>query len=133
MGLSRVQSSQFERHLSGAMFSCRRARLGLFLGGESDRVGGLVGLVRLAGRCGLATLIRWHVDLGVSTGANPAGKAMGLTSWPTPSEYRDWSVEQFPVALGDDSHLAVDDGDGGLVVDGVARQVKRGGPALRVG
>lgn len=39
---------------------------------------GLVPLVRLAERCELATLIRRHVDLGVSAGANPAGKAMSL-------------------------------------------------------
>ena len=94
---------------------------------------GLVPLVRLAERCELATLIRRHVELGVSTRANPAGEAMSLTSWPTPSPYQDWSVEQLPVTLGDDSHLAIDDGDGGLIVDGVARQVKPGGPALRVG
>ena len=94
---------------------------------------GLVALVGLAERCELATPIRRRVDLGVSTGANPAGKAMGLTSWPTPSEHRDRSVEQLPVALGDDGHLAIDDGDGGLIVDGVARQVEPGGPALRVG
>ena len=94
---------------------------------------GLVPLVRLAERCELATLIRRHVDLGVRTGADPAGKAMSPTSGPTPSQYRDRSVEQLPVPLGDDSHLAIDDGDGGLIVDGVARQVKPGGPALRVG
>lgn len=46
---------------------------------------------------------------------------------------QDWSVEQLPVTLGDDSDLAIDDGDGGLVVDGVARHVERGGPALRFG
>ena len=39
---------------------------------------GLVPLVRLAERCALASLIRRHVDLGVTTGANPAGKAMNL-------------------------------------------------------
>ena len=39
---------------------------------------GLVPLVRLAERCELAVLIRRHVKLGVSTGANPAGKAMTL-------------------------------------------------------
>jgi hypothetical protein len=39
---------------------------------------GLVPLVRLAERCELTTLIRRHVDLGVTTGANPAGKAMSL-------------------------------------------------------
>jgi hypothetical protein len=37
------------------------------------------------------------------------------------------------VAFGDDSDLAVDDSDGGLVVDGVAQHVERGGPALRLG
>jgi hypothetical protein len=41
---------------------------------------GLVPLVRLAERCELATLIRRHVDLGVTTGANPAGKAMSLVA-----------------------------------------------------
>ena len=94
---------------------------------------GLVALVGLAERCEFATLVRRHVDLGVGTGVNPAGNAVSLTSWPTPSGYRDRSVEQLPVTLGDDSHLAVDDGDGGLIVDGVARQVEPGGPALRVG
>ena len=39
---------------------------------------GLVPLVRLAQRCALAVLIRRHVKLGVSTGANPAEKAMTL-------------------------------------------------------
>jgi hypothetical protein len=39
---------------------------------------GLVPLVRLAERCALPSLIRRHVNLGVSTGANPAGKAMTL-------------------------------------------------------
>ena len=48
-------------------------------------------------------------------------------------DQQNWSVEQLPVTLGDDSDLAVDDGDGGLVVDGVARHVERGRPALRVG
>lgn len=48
-------------------------------------------------------------------------------------DQQDWSVEELPVTLGDDSDLAVDDGDGGLVVDGVAGHVERGGPALRVG
>src|SRR6266700_4782636 len=41
---------------------------------------GLVPLVRLAERCELAVLIRRHVDLRVSTGANPAGKAMSLVA-----------------------------------------------------
>ena len=41
---------------------------------------GLVPLVRLAERCELATLIRRHLDLGVTTGANPAGKAMSLVA-----------------------------------------------------
>ena len=41
---------------------------------------GLVPLVRLAERCELAVLIRRHVKLGVSTGANPAGKAMTLVA-----------------------------------------------------
>jgi hypothetical protein len=41
---------------------------------------GLVPLVRLAERCGLPTLIRRHVDLGVTTGANPAGRAMSLVA-----------------------------------------------------
>lgn len=76
---------------------------------------------------------RTRIRASQQTTSSPAGKAMSLTSWPTPSEYQDWSVEQLPVTLGDDSHLAIDDGDGGLIVDGVARQVKRGGPALRVG
>jgi hypothetical protein len=39
---------------------------------------GLVPLVRLAERCELAVLIGRHVKLGVSAGANPAGKAMTL-------------------------------------------------------
>jgi len=41
---------------------------------------GLVPLIRLAERCELATLIRRHVDLGVTTGTNPAGKAMSLVA-----------------------------------------------------
>jgi hypothetical protein len=41
---------------------------------------GLVPLIRLAERCELAALIRRHVDLGVTTGANPAGKAMSLVA-----------------------------------------------------
>jgi hypothetical protein len=41
---------------------------------------GLVSLVRLAERCELAVLIRRHVNLGVTTGANPAGKAMALVA-----------------------------------------------------
>jgi hypothetical protein len=41
---------------------------------------GLVPVVRLAERCALPSLIRRHVDLGVSTGANPAGKAMSLVA-----------------------------------------------------
>ena len=41
---------------------------------------GLVPLVRLAERCELPALIRRHVDLGASTGANPAGKAMSLVA-----------------------------------------------------
>jgi hypothetical protein len=41
---------------------------------------GLVPLVRLAERCELAALIRRHVNLGVTTGANPAGKAMSLVA-----------------------------------------------------
>lgn len=41
---------------------------------------GLVPLVRLAERCDLAVLIRRHVNLGVTTGANPAGKAMSLVA-----------------------------------------------------
>ena len=41
---------------------------------------GLVPLIRLAERCELPTLIRRHVDLGVTTGANPAGKAMSLVA-----------------------------------------------------
>lgn len=36
---------------------------------------GLVPLVRLAERHGLPDLISQHVDLGVTEGANPAGKA----------------------------------------------------------
>jgi hypothetical protein len=56
---------------------------------------GLVPLVRLAERCELATLIRRHVDLGVSTGANPAGKAMSLTSWPTPRSTRTGQSNSF--------------------------------------
>lgn len=39
---------------------------------------GLVALVRLAERCELAALVRRHVDLGCTAGANPAGKAMSL-------------------------------------------------------
>ena len=121
-GICRVQSSHVAGHVSASFWEAN-----LFVSV------GLVPLVRLAERCELATLIRRHVDLGVSTGAIRARKAMSLASWPTPSEYQDWSVEQLPVALGDDGHLAIDDGDGGLIVDGVARQVKPGGPALRVG
>ena len=41
---------------------------------------GLVPLVRLAERCELAVLIRRHVDLGSTAGANPAGKAMSLVA-----------------------------------------------------
>ena len=41
---------------------------------------GLVPVVRLAERCALPSLIRRHVDLGVSTGANPAGTAMSLVA-----------------------------------------------------
>jgi hypothetical protein len=41
---------------------------------------GLVPLVRLAERCELAVLIRRHVDLKVTTGANAAGKAMTLVA-----------------------------------------------------
>jgi Transposase DDE domain group 1 len=41
---------------------------------------GLVPLVRLAERCELAALVRRHVDLGVSTGANPAGKVMTIVA-----------------------------------------------------
>jgi hypothetical protein len=41
---------------------------------------GLVPLVRLAERCELAALVHRHVDLGVSTGANPAGKAMTIVA-----------------------------------------------------
>jgi hypothetical protein len=41
---------------------------------------GLIPLVRLAERCALPSLIRRHVDLGVSTGANPAGKVMTLVA-----------------------------------------------------
>ena len=35
-------------------------------------------MVRLAERCDLAVLIRRQVELGVTTGANTAGKAMSL-------------------------------------------------------
>ncbi|MBR7839671.1 IS1380 family transposase [Actinospica durhamensis] len=41
---------------------------------------GLVPVMRLAERCALPSLIRRHVDLGVSTGVNPAGKAMSLVA-----------------------------------------------------
>lgn len=41
---------------------------------------GLVPVVRLAERCELAALIRRHVHLGTTTGANPAGKAMTLVA-----------------------------------------------------
>lgn len=41
---------------------------------------GLVPLVRLAERCELAVLIRRHVNLKASTGANPAGKAITLVA-----------------------------------------------------
>ena len=41
---------------------------------------GLVALVRLAERCELAVLVRRHVNLAVTTGANPAGKAMTLVA-----------------------------------------------------
>ena len=62
-----------------------------------------------------------------------AGRVRDHGATPRTHVRQDWSVEQLPVTLGDDSDLAVDDGDGGLVVDGVARPVERGGPALRVG
>ena len=39
---------------------------------------GLVPLVGLADRCGLRALVAEHVRLGVTTGANPAGKAMTI-------------------------------------------------------
>jgi Transposase DDE domain group 1 len=42
--------------------------------------GGLVLLIRIAERCELAVLVRRHVKLGVTTGANPAGKAMTLVA-----------------------------------------------------
>jgi hypothetical protein len=41
---------------------------------------GLIPLVRLAERCDLPALVRRHVDLGVTTGANPAGKTMSLVA-----------------------------------------------------
>jgi hypothetical protein len=41
---------------------------------------GLVPLVRLAERCELTVLIRRHVDLGCTAGANPAGKAISLVA-----------------------------------------------------
>lgn len=41
---------------------------------------GLVPLIRLAERCELASLVCRHVDLGVTTGANPAGKVMSLVA-----------------------------------------------------
>jgi hypothetical protein len=41
---------------------------------------GLVPVVRLAERCELAVSIRRHVNLKVSTGANPADKAMTLVA-----------------------------------------------------
>jgi hypothetical protein len=41
---------------------------------------GLVPLVRLAERHGLPDLISAHVSLGVTTGANPAGKAMTIVA-----------------------------------------------------
>src|SRR5438067_1052716 len=41
---------------------------------------GLVPLVRLAERYGLPDLISAHVSLGVTTGANPAGKAMTIVA-----------------------------------------------------
>ena len=41
---------------------------------------GLVPLMRLAERCDLPAPIRRHVDLGVTTGVNPAGKAMTLVA-----------------------------------------------------
>lgn len=41
---------------------------------------GLVPLVRLAERCGLPRLLAEQVSLGVTTGANPAGKAMTIVA-----------------------------------------------------
>ncbi len=41
---------------------------------------GLVPLARLAERCELAVLVRRHVNLNVTTGANPAGKAMTIVA-----------------------------------------------------
>ena len=41
---------------------------------------GLVPLVRLAERHGLPELISAHVNLGVTNGANPAGKAMTVVA-----------------------------------------------------
>lgn len=65
--------------------------------------------------------------------AAPTLAAKAMTAHPVQGvDLQDCSVEQLPVTLGDDSNLAVDDGDGGLVVDGVAGHIKRGGPALRV-
>jgi hypothetical protein len=75
--------------------------------------------------------LRARVDAAL-LGQRQAGGAV-VPGQEAPGDRQDWSVEQLPVTLGDDSDLAVDDGDGGLVVDGVARHVERGGPALRVG
>src|SRR6266568_3241377 len=41
---------------------------------------GLVPVVRLAQECGLPALVGEHVRLGVTTGANPAGKAMTIVA-----------------------------------------------------
>jgi hypothetical protein len=51
VGLSRVHSTQFKRHLSGAIFSCPRAYLGPFSDPNLIASAGLVPLVRLAERC----------------------------------------------------------------------------------
>jgi hypothetical protein len=68
-GISRVQSSHAAGHVSAS-----------FSDPNLIASAGLVPLVRLAERCELAILIRRHVDLGCTAGANPAGKAMSLVA-----------------------------------------------------
>jgi hypothetical protein len=71
-------SASVGRHLADAIFSCPGHVSASFSEPNLIASAGLVPLVRLAERCGLAVLICRHVDLGVSTGANPAGKALSL-------------------------------------------------------
>jgi hypothetical protein len=66
-GISRMQSSHAAGHISAS-----------FSDPNLIASAGLVALVRLAERCELAALVRRHVELGCTAGANPAGKAMSL-------------------------------------------------------